>query len=449
MMTRAHAGRVALGVAIAVDRVVVASRDARGDAWSQSFSVPKGASEHPVAELGEALTDALWTTRAKLGAGRVSVAVALLPPLVHCRVIDMPGLGDEEIQHVLCRDAASYFPVSATPHVVGATKVRHVASRTSAVLAAAAPSALVDAIHDAATSAGCSVAAIVPAAAAWAAATERVWKAPSSTASTLVASLDGHVDVLTVERGELTAARRLRSIPPDHRPVIAVLGANTEVMLLGDALRDPLAESLKASGVRLAPALDAELAASPETLAASFAPYTAAPILMPEPVRGERRRRATRRAVQMVLASAALLIGAGALELWGVRRELATVIAARMELRGRLAGALATRDTVTILAEQLAALQSAEASAPRWSDALALVAAYLPRDAHLLSLRAEGDSLLLEGVAHRAAPVLEAMARVPAAFAVRAQGSIRQEVRDDVGQVERFTMSVRLTGGAP
>ena len=449
MMTRALSGRVTLGVAIALDRVVVAWRDARGNARSQSFSVPKGASEHLVAELGEALTDALWTTRTTLGAPRALVTIALLPPLVHCRVIDMRGLGDDEIQRVLCRDVASYFPVGATPHVVGATRVRHGASRTSAVLAAATPSALVDAIHDAATSAGCSVVAIVPAAAAWAAATTQVWKAPSATASTLVASLDGHVDVLTVERGELTAVRRLRSVPPDHRPVIAALGANAEVMLLGDALRDPLAQSLRASGVRLAPVQNAELAAVPETLAATFAPHAAAPILMPESVRAERRRRATRRAVQMLVASAALLIGAGALELWGVRRELAAVIAERMELRGRLAGALATRDTVTILAEQLAALQAAEASAPRWSDALALVAALLPRDAHLLSLRAEGDSLLLEGVAHRAAPVLEAMARAPAALAVRAQGSIRQEVRDDVGQVERFTVSVRLTGGAP
>ena len=449
MTTRAHSSRVALGVAIALDRVLVTSRDARGKAYAQSFAVPKAASELPVVELGEALTDALWTTRTKLGARHVSVAVALLPPLVHCRVIDMRGLGDDEIQHVLSRDAASYFPVGATPHLVGATRVRHAGSRTSAVLAAAAPSALVDVIHDAATSAGCSVAAIVPAAAAWAAAAERVWKAPSSGASTLVASLAGHVDVLTVERGELTAMRRLRSVPPDHRPVIAALGTTAEVMLLGGALRDPLPLSLTASGVRLAPAQDEELAAAPETLAASFAPYTAAPILMPEPVRAERRRRAMRRAAQMLVASAALLIGAGALELWGVRRELAAVIAERMELRGRLTGALATRDTVTLLAEQLAALQSAEASAPRWSEALALVAAHLPRDAHLLSLRAEGDSLLLEGVAHRAAPVLEAMARAPAALAVRAHGSIRQELRDDVGQVERFTMSVRLTGGAP
>ena len=449
MTTRAHSSRVGIGVALALDRVVVAWRDGRGDAHSQTAWVPNGTSEHSVAALGEALTDALWMTRTTLGAQRTSVAVALLPPLVLCRVIDMRGLGDDEIQHVLSRDVASYFPVGATPHVVGAMRVRHAASRTSAVLAAAAPSALVDAIHDAATAAGCSVAAIVPAAAAWAAAAERVWKAPASTVSTLVASLDGHVDVLTVERGEVTMVRRLRSVPPDHRPVIAALGASPEVMLVGGTLRDPLALSLTASGVRLAPAQDAELAAAPETLAASFAPYTAAPILMPEPVRAERRRRAMRRALQMLVASGALLIGAGALELWGVRRELAAVITERMELRGRLAGALATRDTVTMLAEQLAALQAAEASAPRWSEALALVAAHLPRDAHLLSLRAEGDSLLLEGVAHRAAPVLEAMARAPAALAVRAHGSIRQELRDDVGQVERFTMSVRLTGGAP
>ena len=151
----------------------------------------------------------------------------------------------------------------------------------------------------------------------------------------------------------------------------------------------------------------------------------------------------------MIVAGAGLFIGAAALELFGVQRELAAVIAQRAAMRDELVAVLARRDTVALLGERVAALRSAEAAAPRWSDAVALVAAYLPRGAHLLSLRAEGDSLLLDGVAHRAAPVLEAMTKAPAALTVRAQGSIRQELREDVGQVERFTLLVRFAGGAP
>lgn len=443
---------VVLGVSVSPDRITVAMRGASVTTSSQSYPVPSASTDEPFVRIGETLTDALWKTRTTLGIPHATVVVALLPPLARCRVIDMRGLSDDEIHSVLSRDVGSYFPVGATPHVVGAARVRHGASRTSAVLATAAPAALVDTIHDAAASAGCSVTAIVPAAAAWAAAVGQVWEVPNGAASTLVAALNGHVDVLTVERGQLTAVRRLRGVPPDHRPVIDALGANAEVMLLGDPQHaGSVARSLKASGVRLtAPIRDGELTTTPDTLAAVFAAdAVAGPLLMPEPVRAERRQRATRRAVRVLIASAGLVAGAAALELWGVQRELAAVSAERADLRGRLAGALATRDTVAILAEQLSALRAAEMSAPRWSEAVALVAEHLPRDAHLLSLRAEADSLLLEGVAHRAAPVFEAMAQAPAALAVRAHGSIRQEVRDDVGQVERFTLSVRLTRGVP
>ena len=452
MTPRRGSRTVTLGVAIDVERIVVAALGADGGSRHESFSVAASSSEAPLAELGEALTNALWKTRTALGAVRASVAVALLPPLTLCRVIDMRGLSDEEIHNVLRRDVASYFPVGATSHVVGASRVRHAASRTSAVFATAAPTTLVDAIHDAATAAGCSVTAIVPAAAAWAAAAEHVWAARPTAASTLVAVLDKQVDLLRIEGGQLTTLRRLRNAPSDQGSLIDALGGSAEAMLLGDPrFVGALSRSLHASGIRLtAPVRDPGLVNDPAALAAAFAGAArAGPFLVPEQLRTERRRLANRRAARMMIASIALLVGAAAIELWGLRRELAVVTGERLELRGRLSAVVATRDTVTTLAEQLSALRTAERGAPRWSNSVALVAEYLPRDAHLLSLRAEADSLVLEGVAHRAAPVFEAMARAPAALAVRAQGSIRQEVRENVGQVERFTLSVRLTGGTP
>ena len=452
MTSRRQLRTVTLGVAIDVERIVIAAVRADGGSRHESFSVAASSAEAPFAEVGEALTNALWKTRTALGAARASVAVAVLPPLALCRVTDMRGLSDDEIHSVLRRDVASYFPVGATSHVVGASRMRHTASRTSAVFAAAAPAALVDTIHEAATAAGCSVTVIVPAAAAWAAAAEHVWATRPTAASTLVGVLDKQVDLLRVEGGQLTALRRLRNAGSDQRLLIDALGGSAEIMLLGDPRSaDALFRLLRASGVRLTvPVRDADLANDPVALAATFAPDArAAPFLVPEQLRTERRRRENRRAARMLIASIALLIAAAGMELWGLRRELAVVTAERLELRGLLSAVVATRDTVTTLAEELSALRTAERGAPRWSDAVALVAEYLPRDAYLLSLRADGDSLLLEGVAHRAAPVFEAMGRAPAVMAVRAQGSIRQEVREDVGQVERFTLSVRLTGGTP
>ena len=51
--------------------------------------------------------------------------------------------------------------------------------------------------------------------------------------------------------------------------------------------------------------------------------------------------------------------------------------------------------------------------------------------------------------------LFDALGRHPSVLSVRAQGSIRQEIREEEGQVERFTLVVRLArgdlaaGGAP
>ena len=450
MKTRTHMHSITIRAAVAPDRVIVVQPGGNGRVHHQEYQVTAADGGETFAGLAEALTKALREMRTVYGNARASVAVALLPPLVHCRLIDMPGLSNDEIQRVVSRDVTSYFPVGANAHVVGVCTVRGARPGSASVLAAAAPAALIDAIHDAALTAECVVATVVPSATAWAMAAQQLEGEGSVDGRTLVAILDGHVEVLTVEHGQLTGLRRIRSDGPEQRPLIDTLAERKDIVLLGaPRLAEPIARSLAAAGLRLTMPGTPESPASPELLAAQFAQDTQGPLLMPEPLRVERRRQRTRRSVQVLAASAVLLVAAGALELWGVRRELAAVSAQRLELRGRLAGVLATRDTVTLLAERIAALRSAEMSAPRWSDALALVAEYLPRDAHLLSLRAEGDSLVLEGVARRAAPVFEAMARAPAALAVRAQGSIRREIRDEIGQVERFTLSVRLTGGTP
>ena len=450
MKTRTHSHSITIKAAVAPDRIIVIQPGGNGRVHHQEYQVTAADGGEPFAALADALTKALREMRTVYGNARASVAVALLPPLVHCRLIDMPGLSSDEIQRVVSRDVTSYFPVGASAHVVGVCTVRGTRPGSASVLAAAAPAALIDAIHDAAVTAGCVVTTVVPSATAWTTAAQQLEPDESVEQRTLVAILDGHVEVLTVEHGQLTGLRRVRSDGPEQRPLIDTLAERKDIVLLGvPRLAEPIARSLTAAGLRLTIPGTPESPAAPELLAAQFAQSADGPLLMPEPVRAERRRQRTRRAVQVLVASAILLVAAGALELRGVQRELAAVSAQRLELRGRLAGVLATRDTVTLLAERIAALRSTEMNVPRWSDALALVAEYLPRDAHLLSLRAEGDSLVLEGVARRAAPVFEAMAKAPAALAVRAQGSIRREIRDEIGQVERFTLSVHLTGDAP
>ncbi|HKG92324.1 MAG TPA: hypothetical protein VKA84_10550, partial [Gemmatimonadaceae bacterium] len=241
--------------------------------------------------------------------------------------------------------------------------------------------------------------------------------------------------------------------------LVALLGAvgdpdaGVPVALLGESpLAAPLAECLTTAGTPpLPPVRLAGLATSPAALAASFSAEAAAdgPVLLPERIHAARRRREARLATAMLAAAGLMLAAAGALQLWGTRRELAQVTAARSALRGRLAGVLATRDTLAAVGGQLAELRAAEAGAPRWSPALAVVARYLPRDAYALSFRTDADSIVVEGVAEHAAPVFDALRRAPGVLAVRAQGSIRQEIQDGGAALERFTLVARLAPATP
>lgn len=401
------------------------------------------AASAPWGELVDAMAVALAEARGARRGERDELYVAILPPLLQVRRVELRGLSDDEAQRVLQRDAASYFPGPAVARIVGVARERG----TGDLLAAAAPAALVDAVHAAAAKAGCTAAAIVPAQAAWAAAAGVLWPACRGTCA-LVAPADGHVEALRVQHGRLVSLRRLPAAPLDASRLASLLGADAgaPVALVGD-LPAPLAASLGERGpALLAPTAHAELAASPAALAAAFARDAAggAPSLVPDHVREAGRRRAMRRAAATYAAAGLLVIAAAALELSGTWRERAQVAGARAALRGRLSGVLATRDSLARVAERLGALRAAEAHAPRWSAAVATVAGALPRDAYVLSLRGEGDSVVIDGVAERAAPVFDALRRAPQVLSVHAQGSIRQEIEEGVGPMERFTLVVRL-----
>lgn len=450
----------ALGVAVSPTRVTAVAAHG-GARWTRPLPAD-GEGPLAAATLRDTIAALLREAREAMGAGRARVWIALLPPLGDSRFVSLPGLYDDEVERVLARDAASWFPVGATPHVVAAAPRR--AIRGSAlVLAGAVRADLADAVHTGATAAGCTVEAIVPAHAAWARAAGHAWRLPDDGACTLVVALEARVDVLTLRGGRLVALRRVPAAP-DHRFVLSALeepaaGANgqpgierarTPVAVLGDgAAAAAISDALAAAGVRLlAPSRESSAFAA-DVLAAAAVPWIAgAPQLLPERSRAERRQSLLRAAARRAVAATLLLAAAAAAALLGAQRELRAVAAERAALRPSLAGVLATRDTVALIAERLAMLRRAEAGTRRWSHAVGMIAASLPRDAHLLALRGEGDSLVIEGVARRVAPVFDALGRHPSVLSVRAQGSIRQEIREEEGQVERFTLVVRLARGA-
>ena len=102
------------------------------------------------------------------------------------------------------------------------------------------------------------------------------------------------------------------------------------------------------------------------------------------------------------------------------------------------------RETMEGIEARLTALAAAETGASRWSGIIAEVAEHLPSDAHLIGMRGTGDSLLLEGVAARAAGVFESLQLAPGVAGVRAAAPIRQEGQDSGAAVERFSLGARL-----
>ena len=223
-----RAPAVRLGAAVTPRGVVVCAPRGRDEAGVRQWTraVPDSADAAALPRLlGEALADALRTAREALGAERARVSVALLPPLAECRFVELPGLRDDEVQHVLGRDTAAYFPVGAAAHVVGAARVEG-ADRDARLLAGAAPAELAAAVHDAVVAAGGTVERIVPAGVAWASMVEQRWMLPPRGACTLVVLLDGRTEILAIAGGQLRGLRRVPSAP-DHRWVLGAVEAES------------------------------------------------------------------------------------------------------------------------------------------------------------------------------------------------------------------------------
>jgi hypothetical protein len=221
----------------------------------------------------------------------------------------------------------------------------------------------------------------------------------------------------------------------------------TAIAVVGDS---PLADELRLTledGAHWA-RLDGGTTASsrsPALLAARFAARANGPWLLPESERAVLARDARRANAVRFAAAAALLIGAAVLQLAGLAREHGAITAERARLRWSVTRALAVRDSLGQVGSRLTAIRSASMTAPRWAPLLVSLSARLPDDAFLLSLRADGDSLRVEGEGARAAGVFDALRGVNGLSGLRPDGPIRQEIAEDGSTSERFTLSARVT----
>jgi hypothetical protein len=320
-------------------------------------------------------------SRAPKGA---SLVVAILPPLARTRDVPLPPMTTSDRESAIARASRRYF-VGMPEDVVCA-----VSPRSSIVHVVGAE--LLGSIVKACTASGLEVERIVPATELWARRQKN---------GTVVVGGD-EVTTLTVENGQIAAIRRSRAIPGEVR----------------DVRVDPTQIS------RFAPNDIPEFVANIER---------------------SRRRALERKWSRMLIgAAAASLIGAAIIHQAGLSRERAALVREREALRPRVVAALAQRDSLLKQRATLQAVSALERTSPRWSAVVGRVAGALPRDASLAGMRAEGDSVSLDGEAQNAAGVFTALRTAHGILAVHPAAPIRQEAGPNATPIERWTLNARV-----
>ena len=400
------------------------------------------------------LQDALRNLREDLAPEGGTLAIALLPPLVRLRRLDLPPLTDAETRGVIERGAAKYFTGVREPQVAGISRVMHRLRRSGTVAAAAAPARLVAAVLTAARAAGWSVTAIRPAHAAWIAGARAQWSQLGGELAQLAILRDDSTELLRLEHGAIAGVRQFGSIASRVEQLVdAVIessdgSAPLPLLTIGaEAHRSLLVAPLGERGIQLGDRASKwrAISESPEAMAAAFAHEARDLDLLPQQAHAARDATARRRALQLAAAAMVFLLVGAAAQLWDVRRELAAVQARRAEIRTAVNGASEARTTIESLRRRLTALEPVESDATRWSAVLAQVAAYLPRDAYLVDVRASADSMTLQGIAARAAGVFDRLSRAPSIASVKPAGSIRRDITESGATIERFSLAARLS----
>ena len=384
------------------------------------------------------------------------LSVALLPPLVEVRRLALPPLAEDDLLQLLTRNAARYFVGARGSQTIGARQWRGPRGEAAPVLAAAAPTRFVAAIHAAAKEAGWTVAAITPAEGAWAAAAIAMWPAFARRTAHVLVQEDQHIVLIELDHGAVANVRRFRAGAADvDRIAAAIMAAQPAGMAPAVGAfgppggRQELVRALGARAVAVSAIPDEwrDYADAADVVAALFAGASAGPSLASESVRAMWHDR-VRRITRVVAAVAVVLYGVAAgLELWGVHRELGAVQAQREAIRPQVSATLIGRSSLEDAYRRLATIAAAQRSAPQWAPVLAELSERLPDDAYFTTLRTRGDSLVMDGFAVSASKVFAAIEASPHLTGVRAPAPVRRQAPEGEDPMERFTIAATLPGG--
>ncbi len=356
------------------------------------------------------------------------ISVALLAPLVHFRRIELPPLSDDEVEAVLRRDAARYFPggvyrrvVAASPRVGGAGEVR----------AVAAPAHLLEGLVDAAEASGFRVDGITT---GW----HAIASALPEGEGPIGVARGGQFQALEVERGVPTELRRA---PLDESGTWRRLIGSSGVTLLGDgADLERARDVLTAAGV----AVRVPTAGSSASALAARAAADPSLRLVPDRLRVARAERDRRRGARFMVAAAALVVVAIGVHWAGLRSDLDRVRAERADIADEVAPLLAMRDSLTALNEDVRAVREVSGRSYDWTTALSELALLLPRETYLTSLSGSEGVLEFEAAGERAGAAIDALRAARSLRGVRLEGLVERELEDGETVVERFRLGARV-----
>ena len=387
--------------------------------------------------------------------------VALLPPLGRTKRIELPPISVLQAGRLLAHNARRYFALGAEPVATGLAQwSRQRGDARASGLAVCAPEAIVQALLASAEQSSLRVRTITTAAAALA----RGVHALSPTARrgrVLVLVCDrGWREAIHTDRGCIESCCTLRDSDEDtlaaqlrpagsvsDSPRLTALGRH--ILLSGDELSRAGSQAL-AHADAAQPMLD-DLddrplgPRSPLALAAVGAVVgaRATPSLLPEVHRAAQRRDGWRRVAMVGAAACLLLMSAGALQLWGLRRELDAVQARRREIALPVMTAVAHRRGAEESRARLDALRALADEPAEWVRVLPALATALPDSAHLTSMSIGKGHVQLSGLASGGVAVLPALARSTALRGITISSPLR---RDQVTGRERFDISIALDG---
>ena len=372
----------------------------------------------PAGPTSEAIRDVTEELKRLIGLRqRASLSVAILPPIAKVRRVTLPRMNGNDLRLALTTNARQYFIDVGDAPVCGAASPTKSSRRAPPpVLAFAADSTAIDSIVTGLTTERWTIDRIVPAQFAWANSTIRRDPRLVKGTARVGVRLHNELNVLELQSGSLVGVRRYRAS--------------------GNTLEMEFAGNWHLTGD--------DAGQTPAILAATGARAARRFEILPAAVCRARATRDRRASTALFILTCATAVGAATEYRLRLQHQLTAIAARRSAIRPRAAHALASRDSAEALAERTTAMQRLVGSASRWSAVLSHIAIALPEDVELRSIRAEADSLAVEGSSAEASRVVSVLQRTPGVKTTRLASPIVRESLDGEKSIEQWRLALRI-----